>query len=157
MENFFKTANLILASFLSPLLYLLNNFVISDLHFILNLVVIIICDTILGIIVGYKKGEISSSKFGKLFIKIAVYFMVLSASHNASTYTVNGTSSSLLSWLDAVVYAMIIAREMLSIFEKTTILGIFAPPAWIIKRLDIIANPPDTKENTESKEKNNNK
>ena len=61
--------------------------------------------------------------------------MVLVATHTACYMKINGEVSFLFSWLDSFVYSTIVIRELLSIFEKTAILGYFKLPKWMLARL----------------------
>jgi hypothetical protein len=122
---------------LAPLIILLERYVFSDVQFILHLVVVVGVDTMLGTILAIKKRKFSSVGFGKLFAKLFVYLVMLIAIHNISNYEVQGERNLVLSWVDSVVYATIMIRELVSIFEKTTLLGYFVPPGWLIKRFQI--------------------
>lgn len=129
--------NIIEGWFFAPVVYFVDKYLLSDWQFVMNLIVIVLIDTILGFIVAYKNKTISSRKFGKVLTKLLVYICLLSATHNVSHYTVHGEYNQLFQWLDSVVYATIMVRELLSVFEKTTLLGIFKPPAWLLEKFDI--------------------
>jgi phage-related holin len=48
--------------------------------------------------------------------------------------------STIMEWLDGVVYSTIVIRELLSIIEKATILGYIKLPQKVKERLDIFMN-----------------
>lgn len=144
MQNIFNllakltcTTNITLAVLVTPLIEMLDAFVLPDFAFILNLVVIVIIDTILGILAGIKRKELSSSEFAKFFTKVIVYCLFVTATHMASHIKINGDENILLVWLDPFIYSSIMCREILSIIEKTTLLGYFKAPQWLLDKLKI--------------------
>jgi hypothetical protein len=137
---------LMIGCFISPIIIFLQKYVFDDWHFVLNMLIVIFIDTCFGFIWAYKRGRINSHDFGKVLSKVLTYMLLLVAVHNVSHFQVNGKVNVFLTWLDSVVYATIMAREMLSIFEKTALLGYFKPPKWIIGRLSML-NEQDPIEN----------
>jgi len=136
----------------APFTMFVNEFIFKDWHFLLNLLIVIIIDTLLGFIVAYRNKRISSDAFSKVFNKVLVYSMVLIATHTACHMKINGEVNFLFSWVDSFIYSTIVARELLSIFENTTILGYFRPPAWVLSKLKHFNDTgeliiPDKKEN----------
>lgn len=134
---------------IAPLTFFVNEYVFQDWHFLVNLMIIITIDTILGFICAYRAQSVSSESFSKVFSKIIVYSLMLVATHTACHMKINGELNFMLSWVDSFVYTTIVVRELLSIFEKTTILGYFKPPAWILSKLK------DFNETGETIKKNN--
>lgn len=120
---------------LAPMTYFVNEYVFRDWHFLMNLMIIVTIDTILGFIFAYKAKTISSEAFSRVLNKILVYSLVLIATHTACNMKINGEINFMLSWVDSFVYTTIVVRELISIFEKTTKLGYFKPPAWILAKL----------------------
>jgi len=120
---------------LTPLALFINDFVFSDWHFFVNLMIIVLVDTVLGVICSWRAKNISSEAFSRIFNKIFIYSMVLVATHTACHMRINGEVNFLLSWIDSFIYSTIVVRELLSIFEKTTMLGYFKPPKWILAKL----------------------
>ena len=120
---------------LSLLIMFIDKYVFNDWEFIFTLMVLIILDTLLGFYIAFKRREVSSDRFAKLFTKIIVYMVMLICSHAATTIKANGTDIMLLAWLDSVIYSGIVVREMLSLFEKCAIIQPNLVPQWIIKRL----------------------
>jgi len=128
----------------TPIPYILGNiitytdvFVFKDWVFIGHLCVVMFLDTILGVLVAFKKKEFSSRGLGRVFTKIAVYFLVLVATHNAGDYFVSTGLDFIVKVFDSTVYAAIILREYLSLIEKMPALGIWNPPEWLFKRMKI--------------------
>jgi len=121
----------------APFIIFAKDYLVSDWQFVINMLVVIAIDTIFGIMWAYKCNVISSKEFGKLFSKITTYLLILIATHNITHYTVGGMAGNILTWLDSFVYATIMAREALSIFEKTALLGYFKPPQWIVDKLKL--------------------
>lgn len=151
MQNIFSllgkltcTTNLALAFLLTPLIDLLDTFILPDIAFILNLVAIIAIDTVLGILVSIKRKELSSNGFAKVFTKVTVYCLFVTATHMASHVKINGVENLLLTWLDPFIYSSIMCREIISIIEKTTLLGYFNPPQWLLDKLKITRDGGET-------------
>ena len=109
----------------------------SNELFIVILLISVIFDTLLGVIISFKKKNFSSTKFSDLFIKLFIYLGLIIIANLISNYTVDGRRNIFFAWLNNAIYALLIVREMISIFEKTTILGVFTPPQWLLDKLDI--------------------
>lgn len=124
------TAGWIIAPFIS----FFEKNVFNDWQFAISLALIVSLDTVLGIFAALKLHRFSSVDFWPVVPKTLTYVAILFATHIASSYQVNGEANTILSWLDSVVYAAIMVREMISIVENSGKLG-FIFPAWILKRL----------------------
>lgn len=133
---------------ISPIISFLQSYVLPDYIFVLQLAIVVGIDTIFGIIYALKCNKFSSSGFGKMFKKIAIYILLLIATHTVSNYHQTGGIEALLGWLDSVVYATIMARELISIFEKTALLGYFTPPKWIKQKLAMFDTETDDSDKT---------
>lgn len=116
---------------------IINTFVFKDWVFVLNLIIVICLDTALGVALALKKRKFSSWGFGKVFSKIAIYGIVLVATHNATLFLQKTAIKELITVIDSTVYAAIMIREFLSLVEKIPAFGIWKPPAWLFNRLQI--------------------
>jgi toxin secretion/phage lysis holin len=114
-----------------------NKYVFEDWVFVLHLFIIIVIDTVLGVIYSIKQKNFSSWGFGKVFNKVTIYFLVLIATHNAGGYFVKSNIRFIVEILDSTIYSAIILREYLSILEKVSVLGIWTPPEWIVEKMKI--------------------
>lgn len=144
-----KTLPAMLAGWtLAPLVHFIERYVFDDWAFVMSLAVVVGVDTLLGIWLGWQQRRLSSRGFGRIFQKVAVYLLFLIAVHAAAHHTVDGKANTLLTWLDAVAYSTILARELLSIVEKTALLGLFHPPKGLVRRLEQLQDgapdPPTT-------------
>lgn len=119
---------------IAPFVSFFEKYVFSDWQFAISLALIVFLDTLLGIVVALKLHRFSSVDFWPVVPKSLTYVVILFSTHIATTYKVNGEANAILSWLDSVVYAGIMVREMISIVENSGKLG-FVFPAWILKRL----------------------
>lgn len=120
---------------ISPVLALIEKYLWSDWEFIKFLAVVVLLDTLTGIIKHYKLKSISSNGFGRFFVKVIVYFFFLVVVHNLTHYTTDGELDGIFGWLDSLAYAAVMCREAISIFEN---LGVIYPgiiPQWIMQRL----------------------
>lgn len=129
-----KLAFISFTAVLAVLVKLINEYVFDDWQFVCTLAVVITVDTLLGIYKAWRNKQVSSSRFSKLFNKILVYMAILIATHAAVHLQANGKPVLLLSWLDSLVYAGILVRELMSIIEKAGALGVMLP-TWLLKRL----------------------
>lgn len=114
-----------------------NTFIFKDWVFIWHLCVVIFLDTVLGVLVALKNKKFSSWGFGKVFTKISIYFVVLIATHNAGNFFTSSGVEFLVTIFDSTVYAAIMVREYLSLIEKMPALGIWNPPKWLFKRMQV--------------------
>jgi phage-related holin len=135
-------AALALGWMLAPVIQFVEQYVFDDWGFAASLMTVVAVDTLLGVWLQYRKGGISSAGFARLFQKVAVYGLFLVAVHAAATHAVRGQTNTLLGWLDAVAYASMLARELLSIVEKTARLGLYKPPAGLVRRLVQLQDDP---------------
>lgn len=111
-----------------------SNFESFDYAFAANLALLIMLDTITGVWVAYKKKDISSNGFAAVFNKLAVYMILLIAVHAATTSKTLHIGG-LLSWVDSVLYTSIAVRELFSIMENLSKLGVITIPKAILERL----------------------
>lgn len=130
-----------------------NMFIFSDWFFVFHLFIVITMDTILGVLLAIKTHKFSSWGFGKVFTKIVIYFIILIATHNATAYFHSTNVKFLIELIDSTIYAAIMVREYLSLLEKMPALGIWTPPKWILKRMQIWYETGEIDKKEENKEK----
>lgn len=119
--------------FASPVVMFLSEYVFDDAAFLITLTVLVSVDTALGVLKGYRKRNLSSTSFSKVFTKLLVYFALLIAAHAAAHLKVHGKPDVFLAWVDSVIYAGVVFRELLSIVEKAGALGVILPP-WVLNK-----------------------
>jgi phage-related holin len=122
---------------LAPAVQWLRTYVFDDEPFLISLTLVVAVDTVLGVWRGLAERSLSSRAFAALFKKVAFYALFLVAVHAVARHQVNGTPNVLLTWLDSVAYSLILVRELLSIIENGAALRLFAPPRWLIERLEL--------------------
>lgn len=143
LENYFKKTSLIFAGILVPIVASLERSINIDWPFAINMFLLVFIDTILGVYLAFKRKNITSERFSRVINKIFIYILLLASTHIMVSYKVNGQDNIIFQWLDYVVYSVIMAREMLSIIEKSNKLGVILP-SWITDRLeDVIDNKTD--------------
>jgi phage-related holin len=115
-------------------------YVYSDWEFLIYLFMLIMLDTLCGVVLAVKRGKFHSERLGKLFLKLGLYCIVLIAVHVIINFKVNGAHPPFLGWFDDFVFSAMIAREGVSIFEKIALLypGLF--PKWLLKKLEYFDN-----------------
>jgi phage-related holin len=115
-------------SFLSlSALELVKKYIFSDIEFAAILGLLVIIDTITGMLAAYKEGVFSSSKMGKVLIKIIVLGLSLSTIH-AVNKAINhrGVEEGIgivVMYFDSFLYTFIVLREAASINENCSRLG----------------------------------
>lgn len=134
---------------LSPVVWFVNRYLFNDWEFFITLCVVVLVDTLLGVWCAWRASEVSSRGFGRIIQKLGFYFLFLVATHALAQHRVQGEVNSLLTWVDSWCYAILLVREFLSILEKSAKLGLFHPPAWLLKRLavfhasEVVSEPED--------------
>lgn len=118
----------------SPIVLLFEKYVFSDWQFITYLAILITLDTTLGVFLAWRKKNISSEAFSKIFLKVIVYCSFLIVTHIVTHFQEDNKSNIWL-WFDSLAYSAIVARESLSILEKCSLILPGAFPSWLIARL----------------------
>jgi phage-related holin len=134
LETKFKLM-LMLSIPLSFITQLFETYVFDDWQFFASLSVLVALDTLTGIVVHFRKKDLSSSAFARLFTKVLIYACVLILTHSLKQFTVDGQTNVVFSWIDSVMYSAIMAREAISILENIGEIQPGIVPKWILVRL----------------------
>lgn len=121
---------------MAPVIAYLDAFWLKDGHFIISLSIAVSIDMVLGVWAALRQKRLSSKKLGRFVPKALVYCLLLLAVHATTQYEVDGKTNILLAWLDSLVFAAIMVRELLSIIEKLGMLGFRLLPKWIMAHLE---------------------
>jgi toxin secretion/phage lysis holin len=126
-----------------PLNGLLNGmatYIFDDWEFVKWLVVLIVVDTILGLLKHWYAHDISSKGYGMVIKKLIVYSSVMILAHVLSNFKVGGEQVTALQWFGTFGCTILMVREGLSIIENIEAIlpGFF--PASIIKRFKDFAD-----------------
>ncbi|WP_215242169.1 bacteriophage holin [Dyadobacter helix] len=113
----------------------LDTYFFSDWQFVLFLIIMIMVDTALGTCRAWKKKNLESRAWARLFEKLLLYGAVLIMSHVLIRFPISGSATGLFDWVDDVLYCAIMVREALSIFENVGEIKPDLLPAWILARL----------------------
>jgi len=124
----------------APVVIFVEKYLLSEMHLLINLFILVFIDTIMGVIYAYKQKRISSAGFSKAIVKMLIYILLLIAVNQGHINVNPSPLSTIMEWLDGVVYSTIVIRELLSIIEKATILGYIKLPQKVKERLDIFMN-----------------
>jgi len=116
---------------------LIEVYLLAEYKLFINIFILVIIDTILGVITAYRNKTISSTGFSKVLTKLVVYILLIIAVNQGHINNPNAGIMTLMIWVDNVVYGSILVREILSILEKAGKLGIITLPAKIKERLAI--------------------
>jgi toxin secretion/phage lysis holin len=151
----FKSFNLILYSMaLTPIIAFIETYLFQDWQFLKFLLILIVLDTVLGLINSWKKRQVSSYGFGKLITKLVLYLFFLVLIHVLCHFTVAGAQTHLFDWLNTLACSAIMLRESISILENLALINKKIIPTWVLDRLkkvednskEIIKNTPKTLE-----------
>jgi len=105
-----------------------------DVIFVINLAALVTMDTVTGVALAFKRRQVSSESFGRLFYKLIIYSILLYSVHLA-TYGLPMGASFAAKFLDGLVYSTIAFREVLSIIENLQGLGVVKLPSVIQEAL----------------------
>jgi phage-related holin len=126
---------IILSTTLATFQQLFAKYIFDSWEFAAFLAVAICVDTITGVWAAYKRNNIASNTFGKVFTKIILYALFLVVLHGLANFNDDPISKTVFSWLNSAGYAAVIGREALSIVEN---IGKIKPdliPRWIGRKL----------------------
>lgn len=114
---------------------ILTNALEEEFLVILVVLILVMFDTILGIMVGIKERKVSSKKFSDLFTKIIVYVILLIATHLPVVVFKDTISQLMLQPVQSTVLVAVVLRELISILEKSQKLNIFKIPKKLADKL----------------------
>lgn len=124
---------------LAPVLSFVDRFLWSDWEFVVFLAVLVILDTLTGLVRAWQQRAISSARFQRVVVKVFAYAVVLVALHALSRHTVHGAANPVLKYLapylDATVYTAVLLREVLSIHENLAAVGFRVLPRFLTRRM----------------------
>lgn len=110
---------LLAGSLLAPLTAVVERWLYADWPFAVSLAMLIGVDTALGVYRGYRTGTLSSHRFKRVFHKVGLYLLLLIASHQLRTVTIQGAPQPVLAWLDRALLNAVVLYEAWSILENT--------------------------------------
>lgn len=113
----------------------LEKYLFSDWQFIGFLGILMVIDTVLGIVKHWKNHTVSSQGFSKVFTKCLIYGALLIVVHVLTNFKVDGTVSTAFGWIDDTVYAGMLLREAISILENMAAIDSRLMFPGILKRL----------------------
>lgn len=120
---------------ISPVLELVEKYVFGDWEFVKYLAVLVVIDTVLGIVKHYQRHDISSRAYGMIAKKILVYSVVMIVAHVIASFTVEGNTVDSLSWFRYFACSVLMVREGISILENTESIYPGFLPKSIVRRL----------------------
>jgi phage-related holin len=126
---------MLVSGLVKTVLDFVNIYLFSDWQFVISLLTITHIDTVLGVWLAGRHKQISSRGFVGYFEKHILYAMCLITCHVLINLKIDGQDVLFFKWVNNVFYVAILAREVISIFEK---IGHIRPgliPAWILAYL----------------------
>lgn len=155
MQNYLASFYLpvILSIPIAPILGWFEKYVFGDWEFLKFLVVLMIVDTLLGLIIHTKKRDLSVQGFEKIIIKVICYGAALIVAHNLSSYRVLGEVIEGFNWFRTTICSSLIIRESLSILNGIQNLYPNILPARVRKYLKYYDDKGEFKKNDKFEEK----
>lgn len=125
---------LILGWTVAPVTEFFGTYVYNDWQFVTFLFILVIIDTLLGIVAAWNNRTFSAKGFGKFIQKVLIYSSFLVVTHVLTHFTIEGKQNTLFTWIDSVCYSSIVVRECISIFENMALINPKLMPTWLLKR-----------------------
>lgn len=112
-------------------------YIYHDVDFLISLFILIVIDTITGVVRSIKQHKFSSFKFGGLFMKLLLYGIVLETINVLIIFKIDGTHPKyILDWIPDFVFTAMMLREATSILENVALIKPDLLPKWILKRFE---------------------
>lgn len=95
-----------------------DTYFFDDWFFLTFLLVIIGVDTVSGTYRAWKKKNLESRAYARIFEKLLTYGCLLVMAHVLMNFPIKGKSTGLFDWLDNALYCLMMVREAISILEN---------------------------------------
>lgn len=128
---------------LSPWALLIRQYIFDDWQFLGFLMVLIVVDTITGVLRSWRQQKVSSRAFSRIFTKVLIYLALLILAHVMANFTVHGKVNVLFQWFDTFIYSAMMAREALSLLENLAAIEPTLVPKVLLKRLAQFSEDPE--------------
>jgi toxin secretion/phage lysis holin len=128
-------APLIAAVVFAPILELFGKYVFSDWEFLIFLTIVVILDTVTGVVKAWKNGNVSSEGFTGVILKVFVYSVFVILIHVMQSFSHKPLVIATFDWIGTFGYAAVIVREAISIIENLGAIQKGLIPEWILRRL----------------------
>lgn len=123
------------AALLLPVFDFFKEYIFNDWKFLVFLTVLIVADTVAGVVKAWKMGVVSSQGFTGVMLKVFVYGTFVIVLHVLGHFSDKPAVTVAFDWVGTLGYAAVLVRESISIIEN---LGAIKPgliPAWILAKL----------------------
>jgi phage-related holin len=100
------------------LLEMFERYVYADWEFLRFLFILFALDTVAGVWWQAKRRNLSSRGFGRIFVKLTIYGMLLVMAHVFDSFTVHGERVPLSDWFGNFICTALLVKEAFSIVEK---------------------------------------
>lgn len=125
----------VMASSIAPFFEFVDKYIFADWEFVISLGILVITDTLTGVYKYWRLKQISSSGFGRFITKVISYAIFLIILHIAANFTDKPLLEEAFDYFQAVGYAALVVREILSIFENIAVIYPNVVPKWMLARL----------------------
>lgn len=125
----------ILLAFWATVLKIISTYLFRDWEFLKWIAVLIVVDTVLGMVQAWREHAFSSLGFSKFFVKIAMYGAGLIVTNVLYNFTIRGEHPTVLDWFAYFMLVGMVIRESISVLEKIAVLEPRLLPTWVLPRL----------------------
>lgn len=127
IESYFNLPMLMLASILSVLSTITDNYLFADWSSIITMMLALFVDFCLAVALAIKRKEFQWSKIGLFSVKVGVYFSVLFIVHAAVWHEKNETIKDIAHALNNGIFWAFLIHELFSILKNARAIGVQLP------------------------------
>jgi len=126
---------MIVAAMMLPFLEFFKEFIFNDWKFLAFMAVLIVLDTITGVVKAWKRGTVSSQGFTGVMLKVFVYGAFVIVLHVLESFSDKAAIQVAFDWVGTLGYAAVLVREAISIIENLGAIKKGLIPEWILAKL----------------------
>jgi toxin secretion/phage lysis holin len=119
----------------TPAIEFFGKYVFADWEFLIFLTIVVVLDTVTGVVKAWKKGNVSSEGFTGVILKVFVYSVFVILIHVMQSFSHKPLVIATFDWIGTFGYAAVIVREVISVIENLGAIQKGLIPEWILKRL----------------------
>lgn len=131
----YMNTQILLFSIFFTVLRIVETYVFRDWEFVKWVIVLLVIDTILGMIHAWRQQNFSSRGFSQIIPKAAIYGAALVVTNVLQYFTIKGVHVEAFDWLAHLILVGIILREAISVLENCAKIDNRILPAWILRSL----------------------
>ena len=122
------------------IIHLVETYLFSDFEFLIWLFILVVLDTVTGMVLAWREKGFSSFGFGKVIVKVLLYCIALVVVNVLQNFTIDGRPVAVFDWIDYFLLTAMVLREAISIFENIAHIQPGLLPGWILVHLKAVEN-----------------